>query len=139
MAAVKAFVTGLQTSRLSFERMRCDCLATGRHVPRRRSSLSAVNMGEFCVSASTMARWTAQVSAFYNAQKHAYLQHGSAGWFQWNIRVDASAPHAVVGSIRATFLKVASLWHGGRKLRLRLLFCMHCVSRSASLCFYGES
>ena len=33
-----------------------------------------------------------QVSAYYDAQKHAYMQPGSAGWFQWNIRVDAGAP-----------------------------------------------
>ncbi len=32
-----------------------------------------------------------QVSAYYDAQKHAYLQPGTSGWFQWNIRVDASA------------------------------------------------
>ena len=29
------------------------------------------------------------VSAFYNAQKQAYLQPGSAGWFLWSYTVRA--------------------------------------------------
>ena len=34
---------------------------------------------------------TANISAYYNAQKHAHLYpgtstQGTAGWFQWNIR-----------------------------------------------------
>ena len=58
---------------------------------------------------------TANVSGWYNAQKHAHCYPGTtvggtAGWFQWNIRDHSGARPAVFAPLSSMLRRCDDVW-----------------------------